>query len=88
MSKDVNRDPVKLRSSNRNDSQDSISKKNNVSTLKDRKNSSGSEQTTYIDENHKRLNKLKRAIGSGHFRIDSTRVAEKFIQFESQFSIQ
>jgi len=37
-----------------------------------------------IDDN--RVEHLKSAIGSGHFRINPYRVAEKFILFETQLS--
>lgn len=39
------------------------------------------------DGYYKRLNKLRRAIGSGRFTINPTRVAEKLIQFETQLTL-
>ena len=86
MPKDVNRDSAKLHNLNRSNSQENISKKNNISTIKAKNNSLGADNRTDVDSNHKRLNNLKRAIGAGRFRINATRVAEKFIQFESQLS--
>ena len=86
MSKDVNRDSVKLRINNRSNSQDNISKNDNVSARTTKNNSFNADKKSYIDSSHKRLNRLRLAIGSGHFRINPTRVAEKFIQFERQLS--
>lgn len=86
MTKDVNRDPVKLHGLKRSNSQENISKKNNISTLKSENNSFGTDNKIDVDSNHKRINKLRRAICSGRFKINPSRVAEKFIQFETQLS--
>lgn len=87
MSKDVNRDSVKLHKNKCSNSQDNISKNDNISAITAKKNSFSADNNSCIDSSYKRLNKLRHAIGSGRFRINSARVAEKFIQFESQLSI-
>ena len=86
MSKDVNRDSVKLHTYNRNDSQNNISKNDNIRTIKAKNNALDADTNSHADSSHKRLNRLRRAIGAGRFIINPSRVAEKLIQFESQLS--
>ena len=86
MSKDVNRDSVKLRTINRNNAQNNISKNENVSARLVNNKSAWSDNKNYVDNSQNRLNRLKHAIGSGRFRINSTKVAEKLILFETQLT--
>lgn len=91
MSKDVNRDSVNLHTfskskTNKSKAQNNISKKNNISTGNINNNFPGTDSDNFIDSSHKRLTRLRHAIGTGRFKIDPTRVAEKLIQFEIQLS--
>lgn len=87
MSKDVNRDSVKLHTDTGNNSQDNISRNDNISAITKKNNSFSTDSKSYIDSSQKRLNRLRHAIGAGRFIINPSRVAEKLIKFETQLSI-
>lgn len=87
MSNDVSRDSVKLRCITSRNEQDNISKKNNLGSEKAGKHCLSAASKPYTDNSYNRLRKLKLAIISGRFKINAVRVAEKFIQFESQLSL-
>jgi len=57
----------------------SLTSTDNLATLETNRNNDST-----IDDS--RIEHLKSAIGSGHFRINPYRVAEKFILFETQLS--
>lgn len=90
MTKVVNGVFVKLQSYNNSNKQDNVS--NNTSARNRELNSSYSnaenhaDSHVYEDNSHRHLNRLKQAIVAGRFTINSTRVAEKLIQFETQLS--
>lgn len=86
MSKDVNRDSVKLHASKRNNSRDYISSINDHNANNVKNKSLRVDCFVDTDTSYKRLNSLRRAIGAGRFIINPTRVAEKLIQFETQLS--
>lgn len=85
--KQINNDEFKNHSSSSNTSSPNTSKEtlnvvsqsNNLTSLENCKKSDST-----VDCN--RVKHLKSAIGSGHFRINPTRVAEKFIMFETLLS--
>ncbi|WP_455198846.1 hypothetical protein [Kaarinaea lacus] len=88
MSKDVNRDSVVAHKKKCSNSQDNISKLDNILSNKETRRSKTSSLVSHkhpdfvISQN--RLNRLKQSIGSGNFIINPTRVAEKLILFETQ----
>jgi len=86
MPKEVNGVSVKLQTINNSNKQDNVLKKTNVRNQQTHAGQSRADNYAHKDNDHVRLSKLKRAILSGRFRVNSTRVAEKLIQFEIQLS--
>ena len=87
MPKEVNGVTVKLQAYNKSNKQDNVSKTGSRSSNSNvNETYSIAEHPTYKDKNRRQLDRLKRAIGSGNFRINPAKVAEKLIQFEIQLS--